>query len=71
MERLTGTRRGFFRLAAGAVALASVPGLLKANGNVPTIWADGIHNDAPGLNALIRGDVVEFSDVRKAAGLNQ
>ena len=54
------TRRGFFRLAAGAVALASVPGLVKAKGNVPTIWADGIHNDAPGLNALIRGDVVEF-----------
>lgn len=63
------TRRGFFRLTAGAVALAAVPGPVKAKGNVPTIWADGIHNDAPGLNALIRGEVVEFADTRKAAGI--
>jgi hypothetical protein len=54
------TRRGFFRLAAGAAAVAALPVSFKAAADVPMIWADGIHNDAPGLNALIRGDAVQF-----------
>jgi hypothetical protein len=54
------TRRGFFRLAVGAAAVAALPVPFKAAADVPMIWADGIHNDAPGLNALIRGEVVQF-----------
>jgi hypothetical protein len=62
------TRRGFFRLAAGAaaaVAVANLPSHLAEA--APILWADGVHDDAAALNALIRGGVVRFAHPEKAA----
>jgi hypothetical protein len=53
-------RRVFFKLVAGAAALAAVPNIGLAKSAV-TIFADGINDDGPGLNALLRGEVVEFA----------
>lgn len=52
------TRRQFFQLIAGA---ALTPVLARAGTIHPVLWGDGIHDDAPALNALFRGDVVEFA----------
>lgn len=54
-------RRNFFKLVAGEVL---VPVLVKAApivGNEPKVWADGRHDDAPGLQALIDGEPVLFA----------
>lgn len=53
------TRRSFFRLAAGAVALAAVPAPVLSAGE-PTLWADGINCDADGIMAMFRGETVRF-----------
>lgn len=62
------TRRGFFKLVAGA-AIASV-GAKAASilPDVPILWGDGIHDDTCAFQALIDGKVVEFADPRKAVG---
>lgn len=52
-------RRSFFRLIAGAAAMAAVP-RAAVHAAPQVIWCDGIHDDAPGLSALIHGEVVEF-----------
>jgi hypothetical protein len=36
---------------------------------VPLIVGDGVHPDGAGLNALLRGEVVEFADARMAEGV--
>lgn len=56
---MTSTRRGFFKLIAGAAALAAVPAPSKP---VPILWGDGIHDDAPAFLALLDGEPVEFAD---------
>ena len=61
------SRRNFFKLVAGAMAVPVAAKLALALPNIPVIWGDGIHNDAPGLNALIRGEVVEFQNAKLAA----
>lgn len=56
------TRRRFFQLLAGA-ALAPVAAKAAAVlPSVPMLHGDGAHDDTEALNALLRGDVVEFSD---------
>jgi hypothetical protein len=62
---MTTSRRGFFKLLAGAAALAAVPAPAVTS-SVPIIWCDGIHDDTPGLSALIRGETVEFADASMA-----
>ena len=59
------TRRGFFKLIAGA---AVIPVVAKADfvGRLPVIYGDGVHDDAAGLNALFRGEVVEFANAGMA-----
>jgi hypothetical protein len=55
------SRRSFLRgtlALAGTVALQPAFTLLS----VPKIWADGIHDDAPGLNALFARQPVEVVD---------
>jgi len=63
------TRRGFFKLVAGAMAVPVAAKIAMAMPSVPMIYADGINDDAPGINALLRGDVVEFADARIGAGI--
>lgn len=54
------TRRRFFQLLAGA-ALAPVAAKAAAIlPSVPLLYGDGAHDDTAALNALLRGDVVEF-----------
>jgi hypothetical protein len=47
------SRRSFLGGAMVATALAALPALAKAN--VPTIYADGVQDDFPGLQAMIDG----------------
>jgi hypothetical protein len=60
------TRRGFFKLMAGAAAMAAVPSIAVPN-IAPTIFCNGIDCDSAGLDALIRGKVVQFSNPELAA----
>lgn len=62
------TRRQFFKLTAGAAALTAMPDLTLAS-DVPVIWADGVHDDGPGLSALLRGEVVEFASAKAAKAI--
>ena len=63
------TRRNFFKLMAGA-ALAPVAAKAAAIlADVPILYGDGVHDDAPALNALIRGEVVEFMQPDMAVGV--
>jgi hypothetical protein len=55
------------QMLAGAMIAPVLPKIAMALPSVPMIWGDGIHDDAPGLNALIRGEVVEF--VRPEMGI--
>ena len=62
------TRRQFFRLVAGA-ALAPVAAKAAAIlPTVPMLHGDGVHDDTEALNALFRGDVVEFAEGLKGIG---
>lgn len=66
------TRRGFFRLLAGAAALSAVPPSVMASvieAEVPTFWCDGIGDDGPAFTALMRGDVVRFARPELAEGV--
>lgn len=70
---MTMTRRHFFRLAGAGAATALLPvptAKALSNGlhydapqfrSVQAIYCDLIHDDAPGLNAFFRGEVVEFA----------
>src|SRR5687768_14897749 len=51
MPTIEVTRRSFLR---GALAISVVP-LLPSLAFVPTIYGDGVRDDAPGLQALIDG----------------
>lgn len=65
---MTISRRNFFKLAVGAAAAVAVtPSIIIER--VPKIYCDGIHCDAEGLNALIKGDVVEFADPSLASSI--
>lgn len=59
-------RRSFLKgvLSLGLVAALPTPILVLAR---PTIWADGIHDDAPGLNAMLAGE--PFDVASEAEGL--
>lgn len=62
------TRRGFFRLLAGAAIAPIAAKVAAALPGVPVIWGDGIHDDFEGLQALVDGRVVEFADAAMAEG---
>lgn len=57
-------RRQFLCWSAAASALAFVDPV-KIIAPVPQIWGDGVHDDAPGINALLRGEPCEIMN-RKA-----
>jgi len=54
------SRRDLFKTAGAAAAVAAVPALpFMGNASaLPTLYGDMIHDDAPALNALIRGKPV-------------
>lgn len=58
-------RRGFFRLIAGAAAIAVAPKVALAS-PCEVIWCDGVNDDAPGISALIRGETVQFMNQEHA-----
>ena len=65
---MTVSRRSFFKLTAGAaIAAVAAPAFAEV---VPILYGDGKHDDAPALNALYRGDVIEFAhpDMAEGAG---
>lgn len=49
------TRRKLFALLAGATVVIASPIRLKAAPKF-TLWGDGIHNDSPAINAILRGE---------------
>jgi hypothetical protein len=54
-------RRDFLKTMAGAAGVVIAPGIVSRAAawvTVPTIYGDGIHDDAPGLQALIDGKEV-------------
>ncbi len=57
------TRRGFFKLVAGAASLITVPAPAFA---LPIIYGDGVHCDADGIEALLQGEEVEFRKINDA-----
>ena len=62
------TRRGFFKLIAGA-AIAPVAAKAAAlMPSAPILWGDGVHDDTEALQALLDGRVVEFVDASMAQG---
>jgi hypothetical protein len=64
-------RRTFFKLIAGAMlapVIAQAEGLTGEIFTGPLLWGDGAHDDTEALNALMRGEVVEFADPRMAEG---
>ncbi|MDE2342113.1 MAG: hypothetical protein KGL63_01755 [Betaproteobacteria bacterium] len=59
------TRRGFFKLVAGA-ALVPVAARVAKTLPTPILYGDGVHNDTIALQTLVDGGVVEFADARMA-----
>lgn len=63
---MTVDRRTFLKSAgAGLGALMIAPGLLSRMtswNTAPTLYGDGIHDDTPGLQALIDGEPVNVRD---------
>jgi len=59
-------RRTFLKGVAGAVALMLAPAPIHklAERFAPrlVLWGDGVHDDAPALNAMLRGEDVEVRD---------
>lgn len=56
------TRRGFFRILAGAAIAPVISAeVAKAGRAVPYLWGDGVHDDTEALQALFDGKIVEFS----------
>jgi len=62
-------RRSFFKLLAGGAVVAAMPSLALNLSNIPTIWADGKHDDSEGLQALIDGKEVEFKNPELTRGM--
>lgn len=62
-------RRSFFRLVAGAALAPVAAQAASILPDVPILWGDGVHDDAPALNALIRGEVIEFAQPEMAHGV--
>lgn len=56
------------RLFLGGIASLGVASTVKTRSFVPTIYGDMIHDDAPGLNALFRGDPVRVLSGRAIQG---
>jgi hypothetical protein len=52
-------RRSFFQIIAGALIAPALPPVALGS-SVPRLWADGVHDDGPGLTALLRQEVVEI-----------
>jgi hypothetical protein len=65
---MTMQRRSFFKLIAGAM-LAPVAAKASALVGAPLLIGDGVHNDGPAINALLRGEVVEFGPLINAKGV--
>lgn len=62
------TRRGFFKLLAGA-ALAPVASKAAALlPSIPVLYGDGVHDDTEAFQALLDGKVIEFADAGMAEG---
>jgi len=53
------TRRSFLGGLVSLVALQAVP--VRAIGNLPTLWADGKHDDTAGLRALFHREPLIFA----------
>jgi hypothetical protein len=53
------SRRSFLGGLVSLVALQAVP--VRALGNLPTLWADGQHDDTGGLRALFNGEPLVFA----------
>lgn len=68
------SRRSFIR---GAISLIAVAASSKYTFAKPRIWGDGVHDDAPGLNAMFAGedfvtstDFIRDADVTGSAQIN-
>lgn len=53
-------RRSFLKGIVAIAAVGIVRPSLATDENLPTIWGDLIHDDAPGLNAFLRGNAVRI-----------
>lgn len=56
------------RLVLGGMASLAVAATVKTAATVPVLWGDGIHDDAPALNALFRGDPIRVLNGRVIEG---
>jgi hypothetical protein len=56
------------RLFLGGMASLAVATTVKTATAVPTLWGDGVHDDAPALNALFRGDPIRVLNGRVIEG---
>lgn len=57
------SRRSFLGGVIALAAYSTAPKIVRAM-DAPRIWADGLHDDAPGLNALFAGEPVDIEAVR-------
>lgn len=46
------------RLVLGGLLGLSAASVLRNDDSTPILWGDGVHDDAPALNALLRGDPI-------------
>lgn len=53
------SRRGFTNILS-LMFWSSITSPIRAVTGAPIIWCDGVHDDAPGINALIRNEAVHF-----------
>lgn len=58
------------RLFLGGTIALSTFGVVKTRVEVPTLWGDLVHDDAPALNALFRGDPIRVLAGRVIEGEN-
>jgi hypothetical protein len=61
------TRRRFIQLVGAALALVKAP-VPAIAAPLPRLMGDGIHNDAPAINAMLRGEMVEIGPLVDLAG---
>lgn len=54
--------RRAFLLGATALTLAPLVAKVELINNIPEIRGDGVHDDAPGINALLRNDPCRIID---------
>ena len=69
---MTITRRSLLKRTVAAVAVVVTP-LVAAGAAVPRIVGDGVHDDAEGFRALLRGDPVDVENecVKLIAGYDK